>query len=191
MSNIKSIITLKPVYGLHKDVVLTRENENDDFLYESQYAGNDHRQYTKVSFSESLLDKEHFSAIEWFNSKPKTNKEKIAELEAENVELKSKIDELESRPNDCISCDCKSDCECESDNSEKPVDKLDQLKDSIEYLTDSKLLKNIVEKLDQAKRKLDEYTKLYHSAENKLEQDMYHQDVTVYKNMLELLYSVL
>ena len=41
MKNIKSIIALKPVYGLHKDAVLTRNSNEENFVYETWYAYRD------------------------------------------------------------------------------------------------------------------------------------------------------
>lgn len=77
-------MTIKPVFGLQKDSVLTRETSKDNFLYESEYAGKDHSFSNKVSLSESLITKDSFVAIEWFEDKPLTNKEQIAKLK-ENV----------------------------------------------------------------------------------------------------------
>ena len=94
MKNIKSIITLKPVYGLHKDAVLTRNSNEENFVYETRYAGSDHTHNSRIELSASLIDKEHFSAIEWFSEKPMTNREKIAALESENKALKEQLDAL-------------------------------------------------------------------------------------------------
>ena len=96
MKNVKSIITLVPCFGLHKDAVLTRDNNSDDFVYSTEYAGNDHRQSTYISLSETLIDKEHFSAIEWFDKKPLTNKEKIKMLTEERDELGEHLSKMQS-----------------------------------------------------------------------------------------------
>lgn len=100
MKNIKSIITLKPVYGLQKDAVLTRNSSEENFVYETKYAGNDHTHNSRVELSASLIDKEHFSAIEWFAEKPMTNKEKIAALESENKSLREQLDAVKSAKNE-------------------------------------------------------------------------------------------
>lgn len=97
MNNIKSVVVLKPVYGLHVDAVLSRENASDNFSYKSEYAGSDHSHKHVVEISESLLDKEYFSAIEWFEPKPLTNKEKIKMLTEERDLLGKEVVELEER----------------------------------------------------------------------------------------------
>ena len=97
MKNIKSVAVTKPVYGLHVDAVLSRENSNDNFTYKSEYAGKDHSHKQIIELSESLLDKDHFVAIEWFAEKPLTNKERINALIQERDELSKVVLELEDK----------------------------------------------------------------------------------------------
>ncbi len=124
MKNVKSIITLKPVYGLHKDAVLTRENSESNFVYETEYAGKDHSYSNKVSLSESLIDREHFSAIEWFEEKPLTNKQKIEALTEENKNLKLEIEKLKSN-------DLKSKVDSAIAEYQKEFDRVYKLQDGL------------------------------------------------------------
>ena len=97
MKNVKSVITTKEVYDLAEGKVLTRETPEGDFVYETEYIGKDHKHSTKVVISESLIDKDHFAAIEWFAEKPLTNKEKIAKLEKQLEDSQYECKETQAR----------------------------------------------------------------------------------------------
>lgn len=192
MKNVKSIITLVPCFGLHKDAVLTRDNNSDDFVYSTEYAGNDHRQSTYITLSESLVDKEHFSAIEWFKEKPLTNKEQIKLLTEERNAMGDYISKLQSKL---------SEAEYALERTEKYLEETGKsdynlIKERNEYLTKEMIdLRSIVAK--RANR-IDELFNRYSKAAITLDKGLYRfpwlkddkdfvEAVTVYDNMIKVL----
>lgn len=80
MNNIKSIEVVNPVYGLNVGDVLTRETSEDSFSFSAEHVGEDYTYSRSISLSPSLITKDDFVAIEWFEQK-KTKRQIIEELE--------------------------------------------------------------------------------------------------------------
>lgn len=90
MNNIKTVEVVKALPGLEVGDTLTRLTPNDNFELRVETVTDTYTAKRVISLSETLLNKDEFKAIEWF--KPvKTNKQRIAELEKENSELRDRI----------------------------------------------------------------------------------------------------
>lgn len=98
MNNIKTVEVVKALPGLEVGDTLTRLNADSNFELRVETVTDSYTAKRIISISETLLNKDEFKAIEWFNP-IKTNKQRIVELEKENVELRNKLVSFISKEN--------------------------------------------------------------------------------------------
>jgi len=96
MNNIKTIEVVKPLTGLEAGDVLTRMDNQSNFELDVEEVTESYSVKRHISISQSLLNKEGFKAVEWFN-KIKTNREIIADLTAELALHKEMKDQTADR----------------------------------------------------------------------------------------------
>ncbi len=99
MNNIKTVEVIKALPGLEVGDTLTRLNADSNFELKVETVTDTYTAKRIISISESLLNKDEFKAVEWFNP-IKTNKQRITELEQENANLRDKI--VASIERECI-----------------------------------------------------------------------------------------
>jgi hypothetical protein len=95
MNNIKSLEVIKPAYGLKVGDILSRTSGDSAFSIVVEEVGDGYEYASSVSLSESLINKDHFKAIEWFETRL-TNKQIITDLENKVSTLESQIDDADA-----------------------------------------------------------------------------------------------
>lgn len=91
MNNIKTVEVVKALPGLEVGDTLTRLNADSNFELRVETVTDSYTAKRIISISETLLNKDEFKAIEWFNP-IKTNKQRIEELEKENESLRKSLE---------------------------------------------------------------------------------------------------
>lgn len=91
MKNIKTLEVISELPGLEVGDTLTRKDSDSDFVLNVETVTEAYTAKRFISLSPSLINKDEFKAIEWFEPVV-TNKQKIAVLEAKIKELNSKLE---------------------------------------------------------------------------------------------------
>ena len=91
MNNIKTVEVVKALPGLEVGDTLTRLNADSNFELRVETITDSYTAKRIISISETLLNKDEFKAIEWFNP-IKTNKQRIEELQLKLDTILKRID---------------------------------------------------------------------------------------------------
>lgn len=98
MNNIKTVKVINPIYGLNKDSELSRKSNEDNFVYSHEIIGDDYINREYLELDEKYISKADFEVVEWFN-KIVTNKQKIALLEEDVLNLTKQLEDSEASLN--------------------------------------------------------------------------------------------
>jgi hypothetical protein len=96
MNNIKTVEVIKALPGLEAGDTLTRKDGDSNFELNIETITEDYSAVRHISISQSLLNKEEFKAIDWFEKRT-PNKEKIASLEKELYLTSKRLELIEKR----------------------------------------------------------------------------------------------
>jgi len=91
MNNIKTVELKENMFGYAKGVRLTRLSPDRDFELVSEKIADDYTVSNRLTVSPSFIDKDTFTAVEWFNP-VKTNKQRIEELQLKLDTILKRID---------------------------------------------------------------------------------------------------